>query len=69
MLDISGQHVGDGLDAAVRVPGEAGEILVRPVVTEIVEQQERIEFGGIAKAKGAAQMYAPRWWASRRRRV
>ena len=58
VLDGSGQHVGDGLDAAVRVPGEAGEILVRPVVAEIVEQQERIEFGGVAKAKGAAQMNA-----------
>ena len=58
MIDIAGQHVGDGLDAAMRMPREAGEIFGRPVVAEIVQQQERIEFGGVAEAERAAQMHA-----------
>ena len=58
MIDIARQHIGDGLNAAMRMPGEAREIFVRPVVAEIIEQQERIELGGIAKAEGTAQVYA-----------
>src|SRR5262249_6196367 len=41
VLDRAGQHVGDGLDAAVRVPGKSCAVVVRPVIAEIVEQQER----------------------------
>ena len=58
VLDVAGQHIGDGLDAAMRMPGKAGAILVGTVVAEIVEQQERIELGGVAEAEGAAQMDA-----------
>src|SRR5262249_32332848 len=52
------QHVGDGLDAAVGMPGEAGAIVVGPVIAEIVEEQERIELVGIAEAEGAPQLDA-----------
>src|SRR5262249_48161321 len=52
------QHVGDGLDAAVGMPGEAGAIVVRPVIAEIVEQQERIELVRLAEAEGAPQLDA-----------
>ena len=58
MFDGSGEHVGDGLDAAVRMPGEAGQIVGGHVVAEIVEQQERIEIGGVAETERAAQMHA-----------
>jgi hypothetical protein len=58
VLDGSGQHVGDGLDAAVRVPGKAGQVILGNVVAEIVEQQERIEIGGVAEAECAAQMHS-----------
>ena len=58
VLDVAGQHVGDGLDAAMRMPGKAGAVFVGTVVAEIVEQQERIEFGGVAEAEGAAQIHA-----------
>ena len=54
VLDRAGEHVSDGFDAAMRMPGEAGEIVLRVVVAEIVEQQERIELGGVAEAEGAA---------------
>src|SRR5450756_2144212 len=40
---LAGQHVGDGLDAAVGVPGETGEVVVRIVRLEVVEQKERVE--------------------------
>src|SRR5262249_20977571 len=58
MVDAAGQHVGDGLDSAMRMPRKTGAILLRPVVAEIVEQQERIEFRGVAEAESAAQMHA-----------
>ena len=51
VLDGARQHVGDGLDAAMRMPREAGEVVVGPVVAEVVEQQERIELGRVAEAE------------------
>ena len=58
MIDLAGQDIGDGLDAAMRMPGKAGLVLVGIVVAEIVEQQERVELLGVAEAEGAAQMHA-----------
>jgi hypothetical protein len=76
VFDGSGQHVRDGLDAAVRVPWKAGEIVGWYVVTEIVKQQEGIVLRGVAETKCAAQMHArafpsrlrldePFYWADR----
>src|SRR5262249_33912842 len=50
MLDGSGEHVGYGLNTPVRMPGKSGAIVIDAVVAKIVEQQERIERGGIAEA-------------------
>ena len=58
MGDRAGEHVGDRLDAAVRVPGKAGEIVARPIVAEIVHHQERIEIRRVAEAEGAPQLDA-----------
>ena len=58
VLDGAGKNVGDGLDAAVRMPWEAGEIILGNVVAEVVEQQEGIEIGSVAEAKRAAEMHA-----------
>ena len=55
MRDASRQDVGDRLDSAVRMPGKAGEVVLRPLVSEVVEQQERIGLGGVAEAEGAPQ--------------
>src|SRR5205823_5919114 len=55
VLDASGEHVGDGLDAAMRMPGKSRAVVVGIFVAEIVEQQEGIEFAGVAEAEGAAQ--------------
>ena len=56
--NAAGKNVSDGFDAAVRMPRKTGAIILRPVVAEIVEQQERIGFLRIAESKSAAQLYA-----------
>ena len=38
--------------------GKAGEVILGPVVAEIVEQQERIELAGVAEPEGAVQLHA-----------
>jgi hypothetical protein len=58
VLDVPGQHISDGLDATVRMARKTGAVIVRPVVAEIVKQQERIELAGVAEAEGAIELYA-----------
>ena len=58
VLDGAGEHIGDGLDAAVRMPGKAGAVVIGVVVAEIIEQQERVELAGRAEAEGTAQLHA-----------
>ncbi len=58
VIDRAGQHVGDGLDAAVRMPGKAAQVVVGHVVAEVVEEQERIDVVGLAEAERAPQMHA-----------
>ncbi len=60
VLDGAGQHVGDGLDAAMRMPGKAGEVILGNVVAEIVEEQEGIEVGGVAEAETRGADARPR---------
>ena len=38
--------------------GKPGEVIVRALVAEVVEQQERIEFVGFAEAEAAMQFHA-----------
>src|SRR4030095_3856416 len=58
VLDGAGQHVGDRLDAAMRMPRKAGEVIRGHIVPEVVEQEERVEIGRLAKAEGASQVNA-----------
>ena len=57
MLDRAVEHVGDRLDAAVRMPREPGEVVLRAVVAEIVEEQERVEGLGLAEAEGTVKLH------------
>src|SRR5262249_7308130 len=66
VIDRAGEHVGDGLDAAVGMPGETGAIVLGTVVTEIVEQEERIELAGLAEAEGAVKLDAGAFPSRRR---
>ena len=58
VFDVAGEDVGDGFDAAMGVPGEAGEVVVGDVVAEVVEEEEGVEVGGVAEAEGAAEVDA-----------
>src|SRR4051812_4786580 len=58
VFDRSGENVRDGLDAAMRMPRESGEVVFRPLVAEIVEQEKWIELFRLAETKGALKLYA-----------
>src|SRR5271169_6742211 len=58
VFDGSGEDVCDRLDAAMRMPGKAGEVILGNVVAKIVEQEERIELMRVAEAEGTAQMHS-----------
>ena len=53
VLDRSRQHVSDGFNPAMGMPGESGQVILRALVAKVVEQQERIELLGLAEAKGS----------------
>jgi hypothetical protein len=38
MLDLAGRDVCDRLDATMRVPGKPGEVILRNVISKIIEQ-------------------------------
>src|SRR5579872_4726808 len=58
VLHGAGEDIGDGFDAAVGVPREARQVVLWNVVAEVVQKQERVEFGGVAEAECAAQVHA-----------
>ena len=58
MFDLAGEDVCDGLDAAMRVPWEAGAIVVRVLVAKVVEEQKRIELVRLAEPERALQLHA-----------
>ena len=55
---VAVEHVGHGLEAAMRMRRKAGEVIVRIVREELVEHQERIEPQVLAAAEAAAQLDA-----------
>jgi hypothetical protein len=58
VLDSSGENVRDCFNPAVGMPGKAGQVILGPLVPEIVEKKEWIEVRCIAEAKGTAQVHA-----------
>ena len=58
VLDGPRKDVRDGLDAPVGVPWETRQVILRPLIPEVVEQQERVEVGRLAEAEGATQVHA-----------
>ena len=50
----SGEHIGDGLDAAVGMPWETCQIIFRYVIAEVIQQKKWIEVGGVAETEGAS---------------
>src|SRR5215467_873845 len=58
VLHRSGQDVRDRLDSTVGVPREACQVILRNVIAEVVEEEEWVEVGRIAKPERAAQSHA-----------
>src|SRR5579864_1438325 len=54
----SGQHVRDRLDSPVRMPRESGQIVLRNIVAEIVEEEEGIEVFCVSKTECSPKMHA-----------
>jgi len=58
MRDGTGKDVGYGFDAAMRMPGKSGAVVVRTIITEIIEQQERVELFRFAESESTVKLYA-----------
>src|SRR6185312_8853084 len=58
VVDRTSQHVCYRLDAAMRMPRKAGEIIFGTIVAEIIEEQEGVGQRRIAETEGAVQMDA-----------
>ena len=58
VIDGAGEDIGDGLDAAMGVPGKAAQVILGPFVAEIVEEQKGIKLLRVMKAEGAVKMDA-----------
>ena len=55
MVDGACEHIGNGLDAAVRMPWEAGHIVGGLIATKVIEEQKRIGLFRVAETEGATQ--------------
>ena len=58
MRDRAGKHISYCLDAAMGVPRKSGAVVVRTIVAEIIEQQERVELIRLTETEGAVQLHA-----------
>ena len=51
-----GQHVGDGLEAAVGMVGEAADVVLGPVRAEFIEQQEGVQLTEFRRPDDAGEL-------------
>ncbi len=59
VADGAFEHIGNGLDAAMRVGGEPADGSLDGVVeSEMVEKQKWVEFVGRMRTKGTPEQYA-----------
>jgi hypothetical protein len=58
MFHTSFEHVGDGLNSAVRVGRKTGKVIFRPRCPEIIQHQERIELRNFVTAECPVQVNA-----------
>jgi len=56
MLYKAVHHVGDGLDAPMRMPRKTSQVLFGVVGTEIIEHQERVHHLDLVMAECALQV-------------
>src|ERR1700716_1149139 len=58
MINRAGQHVRDGFNPAVGLPGETLQKILRTLVADVAAQGEWIELPRVAEAKGALELHA-----------
>src|SRR5207244_3207994 len=57
VLHAAAQDVRDGLDSPMGVPRESRQIVLRVLVTEVVQEKEGIEVAGVPEAERPAQLH------------
>ena len=58
MAHAAGEHIGHGLEAAMRMIGKAADIVGAIFRAKLVEQQKRVEFAHAAIADDAVELHA-----------
>jgi hypothetical protein len=58
VIDGSRKDIGDGLNAAMRMPGESGKVIFRNIIAEVIEEEERVEIRGSPEPERAAKVHA-----------
>jgi len=58
MAHAAGEHVGHGLEAAMRVVGKSGDVIGGVVRAKLVEHQEGIDVGKLRRADEAVELHA-----------
>jgi hypothetical protein len=58
MINRAFSNIGDGLDAAMRVPRKPVFVKLWIIIAEIIHHQKRVKWFGVAKSKDAVKMDA-----------
>src|SRR5215467_14485875 len=57
VIHSAGQHIRDGLDAPMGVPGKSGAVVLGTIVAEVIQQEEWVEIARIAESKGSVEFH------------
>src|SRR6266568_6357042 len=58
VFDRASKDIGDGLNAAVRMPRKSCQVICWIVISKIIQQKKWIKFFGLAETEGALQLHA-----------
>ena len=56
VFNLAAQHIGDGFDAAMGMPGEPPHVIYRVVAPEIIQKQEGVEHAHLTETKSSPEM-------------
>src|SRR5512143_4108371 len=58
MVHLTAEDIGDRLDASMRMPWKALEIMIGGVGTKVVEKEERVKLGDLIVTESSLEVYA-----------
>ena len=58
VLDCTRENVGDGLDSPLRMPRKVCQVVFRPVVSKIVQQEEGVEVLCVAETERSTSLHS-----------